>query len=118
MRDAPTALGGAMEPVSAPQHSAVRYAGLFLLVIQRLPPSCHDRHGWCRLHTGMREWMTERGFGLRPVSPCRGEFLSPAWRSPQCSDYPLMIPSLLRGWELASWPLWRWRLSNSGLSSL
>jgi hypothetical protein len=29
MRDAPTALGGAMEPVSAPQHSAARYAGPF-----------------------------------------------------------------------------------------
>jgi hypothetical protein len=46
---------------------------------------------------GMREWITERGFGLRSVSPCRGEFSSPAWRSPQCLDYRHMIPLLLRG---------------------
>ena len=25
---------------------------------------------------GMREWTTERGIGLRSVSPCRGELLT------------------------------------------
>jgi hypothetical protein len=46
---------------------------------------------------GMREWMTERGLGLRSVPPCRGEFLSPAWRSPQCLNFRHMIPSLSPG---------------------
>ena len=44
---------------------------------------------------GMREWTTERGLGRRSVSPCRGELLSPAWRSPAMFKLPAYDPLVI-----------------------
>ena len=44
---------------------------------------------------GMREWITERGIGLRSVPPFRGEFLSPARRSPAMFKLPAYDPLVI-----------------------
>ena len=66
---------------------------LFQSVIQRLPPSCHDWHGWCALFRG--DAGVDYGARLWPAFciAMSGCALSPARRGPQCSDYPHMIRS-------------------------